>query len=407
MTQAPSTQAPFTQELGAWAAIRLVAGREVTTRVRTKAFKITTVVMLLAVIAFIFAIKLIGAGSGSKVGFTPSAAPLADPLRSVSAAVGETITISTVDQATGEQQIRDGNLDALVVGTPSGFTVVVKKELAGNLRSAFAVLVRQITLNEQIIRAGGDPAAVAAAVDSADFDVRTLEPAREYQVPRLVLGIIVGIVVYISIMLYGQMVAQGVVEEKSSRIVELLLTTIRPWQLMLGKVTGIGLVGLAQLAVVAIVGVGTGIATHSVNFPTSIAAGAAIWAVIWFLLGFLAYALIFAALGALVSRQEDVAGVTAPALMLIVLPYVLGISILPADPDNQVLAIASIIPLFAPTLMPMRIAMGVAPVWQVILAVALTIALIVVLVWLAARIYRNAVLRTGSRVKLTDALRAA
>ena len=102
-----------------------------------------------------------------------------------------------------------------------------------------------------------------------------------------------------------------------------------------------------------------------VSFPASIAVSAAGWAVLWFLLGYLAYALLFAALGALVSRQEDVGGVTAPALMVIVLPYVLGISILPADPENQFLAIASLIPLFAPTLMPMRIAMGVAPVWQV------------------------------------------
>ena len=109
-----------------------------------------------------------------------------------------------------------------------------------------------------------------------------------------------------------------------------------------------------------------------VSFPASIAVGAAGWAVLWFLLGYLVYALLFAALGALVSRQEDVAGVTAPALMLIVLPYVLGISILPADPENQFLAIASLIPVFAPTLMPMRIAMGVAPGWQVALSVSLT-----------------------------------
>lgn len=394
-------------ELGSWSAVRLVAGREITTRVRSKAFKITTVAMLIVVVGFILAIKLIGGGSGSKVGFTPSAAPLAGALASVAAAVNETVTISTVDQVAGEQQIRDGSLDALVTGAPSGFQVIVKKDLSGNLRSAFAVLARQIALNEQITKAGADPAAVAAAVDAATFDVRSLEPAREYQVQRLVLGIIAGIVVYISLVLYGQMVAQGVVEEKASRIVELLLTAIRPWQLMLGKVAGIGLVGLGQLAVVAVVGVGAGIATDAVNFPASIAAGTAIWSVIWFLLGFLEYALMFAALGALVSRQEDVGGVTAPALMLIILPYVLGISILPSDPENQVLAVASIIPLFAPTLMPMRIAMGVAPVWQVIVAVVLTLALIAGLVWLAGRVYRNAVLRTGSRVKFTDALRAA
>jgi hypothetical protein len=159
-------------------------------------------------------------------------------------------------------------------------------------------------------------------------------------------------------MLYGQLVAQGVVEEKSSRIVEILLTTIRPWQLMLGKVFGIGLIGLLQLGITAVVGVGAGLALDAFTFPTQIATTAAIWAVVWFLLGYLVYALLFAALGALVSRQEDVGGVTAPALMAIILPYVLAISILPGDPDNHFMAILSQIPFFLPMIMPMRIGAG-------------------------------------------------
>jgi ABC-2 type transport system permease protein len=89
----------------------------------------------------------------------------------------------------------------------------------------------------------------------------------------------------------------------------------------------------------------------------------------WFLLGYLAYALMFAGLGALVSRQEDVAGVTTPAMMVIILPYVLGISILPADPENNFLAICSIILVFAPTLMPMRIAMGAASTGEIALSI--------------------------------------
>ena len=119
-------------------------------------------------------------------------------------------------------------------------------------------------------------------------------------------------------------------------MVELLLTTIRPWQLMVGKVAGIGAVGLVQLGVVAAAGVVAGIATHAVSLPgldrrqRRRLGGGLVPA------GILAYALMFAGLGALVSRQEDVAGVTAPRLMVIILPYVLGISILPSDPENQV-----------------------------------------------------------------------
>ncbi len=390
-----------------WDAARLVAGRELTTRLRSRAFKITTAVLLIVVVGFSLAFKLIGSDGGSKVGFTPATAALVEPLRSLAGATDQSVTPSMVDRPAGEQMLRDGDLDALVVGSPSAFQVVVKKDLSANLRAVLTVLARQVALNEQITRAGADPAAVNAAVNAATVPVRTLEPAREFQTQRFVLSIIVGVLVYLALLIYGPAVAQGVVEEKSSRIVEILLTTIRPWQLMLGKVLGIGLIGLGQLILVAAVGVGSGLATGAINFPTSIAATIAVWAVAWFLLGYLVYGLMFAALGALVSRQEDVGGVTAPALMLIILPYVLGISILPSNPDNSFLTVLSLVPLFSPTLMPMRIALGAAPAWQIALSVGLTALLIVWLVWLAGRVYSNAVLRTGSRVKFTDALRGA
>jgi ABC-2 type transport system permease protein len=385
----------------------LVARREITTRWAMKSFRITTVVLLLIVVGFPFLMKIIGGDSGSTVAFTPSAAAVQQPFVSVAGAVGQTVTVSTVESAAGEQQLRDGSLDALVTGTPDALQVVVRKDLAPGLADAFAVLARQVALADQIDSLGGNPGTVAAAVDSATFGVRSLEPQSEFQTQRLVFGIIVGILVYMALMIYGQTVAQGVVEEKSSRVVELLLTTIRPWQLMLGKVTGIGLLGLGQLLVIAIAGVASGIATDTLTFPTNLAVGLTVSAVLWFLLGYLVYALMFAGLGALVSRQEDVGGVVAPALILIILPYVLGISVLPADPDSELMRWMSIVPFFAPTLMPMRVAMGVAPTWEVVLASALTVLLIVVLVWLAGRIYGNAVLRMGSRVRFRDALRAA
>jgi ABC-2 type transport system permease protein len=390
---------------GGWAAIKLVAGRELRTRLQSKAFKITTAALLILVVGFSVVFKLVGDTGGSKVGFTPSTAVLAQPLESLAGATDQKVTVSTVDQAAGEQQLLSGDLDALVTGSPTSFQVVVKKDLSSNLKAEFTVLLRQITLNNEIVKAGGNPASVNAAVEAAAVDVRTLEPPREFQAQRLVLAIIVGVLVYVALLVYGPAVAQGVVEEKSSRIVEILLTTIRPWQLMVGKVLGIGIIGLAQLGLTAIVGVTVGVLTKTINFPSEIAASIAVWAVVWFLLGYLVYALVFAALGALVSRQEDVGGVTAPAIMLIVLPYVLGISILPSDPDNKLMAALSLIPLFSPTLMPVRIALGSATAWQIAVSIALTLLLAVGLIWLAGRIYSNAVLRTGSRVKLTDALR--
>jgi ABC-2 type transport system permease protein len=207
-------------------------------------------------------------------------------------------------------------------------------------------------------------------------------------------------------MTLGQMVAQGVVEEKSSRVVELLLSTVRPWQLMAGKVLGIGLVGLIQVVIYGVIGLVGGAATGVLPNIGS-ATSAVIGLIIWYILGFLLYSLAFAGAGALVSRQEDAAGVVMPILMFVIAAWVVGISLVPSDPNNTVALIMSLIPMFAPTLMPMRIAMGVVPFWQYGLAVVLTVALIPALLWLAGRIYRNGVLRTGARVKLSEALKAA
>ncbi len=221
------------------------------------------------------------------------------------------------------------------------------------------------------------------------------------------LGIVAGILIYMSLLMNGQMVAQGVVEEKSSRVVELLLSTIRPWQLMAGKVLGIGFVGFVQMVVVGGVGIAAALGLDVLSISTSAAIGTVVWLVVWYLLGFIVYSLVFAALAALVSRQEDVGGVITPALMFVIVGYVIGISVLPSDPDNTLAEVLSVIPVFAPTLMPMRLAMGGVPVWEAALSVGLVLALIPALVWLSGRIYANAVMRSGSRVKLRDALRPA
>ncbi|HYS35384.1 MAG TPA: ABC transporter permease, partial [Pseudonocardiaceae bacterium] len=298
-------------------------------------------------------------------------------------------------------------LDALFVGNGQQISVVVKKNIDNNLRNALNVLARQAALDQQITQLHGDPAKVLTQTARATANVTPLEPPYPYQTQQLVLGIIAGVLIYISLLLNGQIVAQGVVEEKSSRVVELLLAAIRPWQLMAGKVAGIGLVGLIQILIIGIAGIAAGLATKVLTISVSAAAGTVAWLIVWYLLGFFMYAVVFAGLGALVSRQEDVGGATAPALMFLIIGYVLGVSILPSDPSNHLMEILSIIPMFAPTVMPMRLAMGGVAPWEAVVSVGLVVALIPLLIWLAARIYRNAVLRTGARVKLRQALRAA
>lgn len=388
--------------------VGLILMREVATRTRSKAYLLTSVLLVLAVAGLPVVLSLVGPGLSSTVGVTPSAAPVTTPL----------VTAASAGRPAGDDRagagrddrgtaIRAGQLDALVVGPAEAVRVVVKKNLDNRLRQAFDVLAQQQVLTAAIASAGGDPQEVRQAMAAARVEVRSLQPVPRYRGERIALGVLAGILVYGSLMIYGPGVAQGVVEEKTSRVVELLLATVRPWQLMLGKVLGIGLVGLLQFAVVAAAGLAAGLGTGQLRMPSSVAVGTVGWTLLWYLLGFLLYALLFAAAGALVSCQEDIGGVTGPILMLIIVPYVVGISVLPSDPDSGLARTLSLIPVFSPMLMPIRIALGVAPGWEMGLTVALTGLLTVALVGLAARVYRNSVMRTGARVPFREALRAS
>jgi ABC-2 type transport system permease protein len=392
-------------------AVGLVASREIGTRLRSKAYRISTLVMLILIVAVTVVLKLIGGSSGpdATVGFVPAAAPLAAPVTATAKSIGQNVATQQVpDQQAGVAKLNDGSIDALLVQDAQRVHVQVKKDLDPTLKNVLNVVAGQIALSEQIRGLGGDPAKIGAAVASASIDeLPPLQQPYNYDSQQLVLGIIAGILIYLSLMLNGQSVAQGVVEEKTSRVVELLLSTIKPWQLMAGKVLGIGTVGLIQMLAIGVVGLAAGLGLGVLTISVSAAIGTVVWLVVWYLLGFFMYSIVFAALGALVSRQEDVGGATMPALMLVIAGYVVGISVLPSDPSNSFAEVLSVIPVFAPTLMPMRLAMGGVPVWEAVLSVGLVVLLIPGLIWLAARIYRNAVMRTGAKVKLRDALSAA
>ncbi|WP_329058237.1 ABC transporter permease [Amycolatopsis sp. NBC_01480] len=392
-------------------AVGLVASREIGTRVKSKAYRISTLIMLILIVAVTVVFKLIGGSSGpdATVGFVPAAAPLAAPVTATAKSIGKNVATEQVpDQQAGVAKLNDGSIDALLVQDAQRVHVQVKKTLDPTLKNVLNVVAGQIALGEQIRGLGGDPAKVGAAVAGASIDeLPPLQQPYNYDGQQLILGIIAGILIYLSLMLNGQSVAQGVVEEKTSRVVELLLSTIKPWQLMAGKVLGIGTVGLIQMLAIGVVGLAAGLGLGVLTISVSAAIGTVVWLIVWYLLGFFMYSIVFAALGALVSRQEDVGGATMPALMLVIVGYVVGISVLPSDPSNSFAEVLSVIPVFAPTLMPMRLAMGGVPVWEAVLSVGLVVLLIPALIWLAARIYRNAVMRTGAKVKLRDALSAA
>ncbi|MDA3648206.1 ABC transporter permease [Saccharopolyspora indica] len=384
----------------------LVARREIRTRVRTRGFIIGTLAIIAIMGGYAALMAFIGnQASTTKIGVAPEAAAVAEPLRTAGEAYGQTFRISTVPVPAGEQQVRDGDLDALITGTPAEPRLVVKRAPDSSVEAALNAIVQQQAMNVELARSGVDPVAVRAAADNAHVAVTSLETDDPHRGERIALAIASGIVLYMFLIMGGQMIAQGVVEEKSSRVVELLLSTIKPTQLLAGKVVGIGLTNLLQMVVIAgaaLIAAGVG---GVLTLPSAALTSTLLWALAWFVLGFFTYATILAAASSLVSRQEELQNVISPVIMLLVVPFIIGVSVLPGSPDSTLAAVLSLVPGFSPTLMPMRIALGAAAPWEIAVALVLSIAAFALLLHLGGRIYSNAVLRTGSRVKLREALR--
>jgi ABC-2 type transport system permease protein len=329
---------------------------------------------------------------------------LAQPLGEAARGLGGITIRHVAGQATGESLVRSGRLDVLVSGSPLAPQVLVKNGLNATVQAALTGLVKQEALTAQLTAHGVNPVTVAAAVAHAGIHVHSLTPPRSRDTQRLVIALMVGIALFISLQVYGIQVAQGVAEEKESRIVEILLATIRPGQLLLGKVAGIGLVGLLQLAIIGAVALLLIERTHVVTIP-AFGAGDVAGGLFWFVLGFSLYAILFAAAGSLVSRVQEVQMATLPVVMGLVVGYLAGFAVVLPDPGSPASTAFSLVPFFAPVLMPERIATGDATAWQVVLAVALTLVSIGAVTQLAARIYANSVLKTGGRVGLGEALR--
>src|SRR5665647_1838750 len=198
-------------------------------------------------------------------------------------------------------------------------------------------------------------------------------------------------------------IATTVAMEKSTRISEVLLAILRPSQVLVGTVVAIGTVTLCQLLVLATPFAVAVQVTDKIGLPP-IAAADITLAVLWFLLGFALYAFLFAASAALVNKITEVNSAILPVTMTLVVGYMLAITVVTSDPSGGWSVLASLFPLSAPMAMPIRWAAGEVPVWQLLLAMALTAATAVLLVSVASSIYRRALLITGHRVKLREVL---
>lgn len=381
-----------------WSGTRLVAERALVESVRSKSFKVVTGILLLMSIAAVVVPQLLGGGGTTYTLATSGAAP-AEVVAALNAAgKSADFTVEYVTRGSEDDvrlAVRDGDATAGLAGDKMFITA----SGAGTFPVVVAQTVVALETSRRLSEAGLTPQQVTA--------LQSIRPPEQVIVGRVAdegrvaAGFAVGIVLYLALTFAGNAIATTVATEKSTRISEVLLAVLRPSQVLVGTVVAVGAVTLAQLLVLALPLV-ISVRVTSTSVLPSIAAADLTLAIVWFGLGFALYAFIFAATAALVDKVTEVGSAILPVTMSLVAGYLVAVTVVIADPGSPVSVGASLFPLSAPMAMPIRWASGDVPVYQLLLAMALTAVSAVLMVWLASSIYRRALLITGRRVKLRE-----
>lgn len=394
-----SDASPAPTDRGAWL---LVARRDFRVRLRDKGFAISTAITLTVLSAFILIRAYGGGGTPSYDLGVVGAASAGAPVAAVGDQQGVDIDVRAFpDEATGRQALSDGEIDALLQGE----RLIGQRDVPQQLRDVVQAAAVAERIRAALAQSGLPPEQLAQVLDPHPVDVEAVEPADPNRDSNAAVAFIGVILLYGQLFGYGVWVATGVIEEKASRVVEILLSAISPRQLLAGKVIGIGTLGIAQLAFIAAFAIGLSMATGAISIPAS-AVGAAALVLAWFVLGFAFYAGLFAVSGALVSRMEELQNAMVPINIIILVSFFISVGAL-QDPDSTVVVIASLLPFSAALAMPVRIVLGAATPPQIVASVVILVGSTLLLIPLAGRIYAGAVLRTGARVKLRDAWRAS
>ena len=380
--------------------VRLVAGREISTRIRDKGFLVGSAVLIVLILGMLVFQVVINSGTDTtRIAVVGGNAAVTDALQTQGDAMGTTVgVVAYDDERAARTAVEDGDVDAALLSPSGAQPELLVESGGGQTETLVQGAVQGMSISQQLADSG------VTLQSPPEVDVVALDPNADADLEAAIVALVGVVVLYSLLILFGQFVAQGVVEEKSSRVVELLLATMRPWQLLAGKILGLGLLGLAQMLVIAVVGVAGALVFDVVDLPGRLI-GTVITVVAWFVLGYAFYASVFAAAASLVSRQEDLASVITPASLLLVVGFVISIQAA-QDPTGTLSTVTSFIPGLSPLVMPVRQAAGGAEWWEVVVSVVLMLASIAAIVRVGGRIYSGALLRTGGKVKLREALQS-
>ncbi|HEX3553006.1 MAG TPA: ABC transporter permease [Thermoanaerobaculia bacterium] len=300
----------------------------------------------------------------------------------------------------GQGVLADGAVEYHARNTSNLFT-------QETLRDDLTEVVRRIRLQQ----AGIDPARMEELTKRVEVNPEQVPGTGTSGggVAGLIFAIVLFLLLYMSILIWGQQVMTGVLEEKGTRVIEVLISAITPFELMMGKLLGICLVGLTQLGIwltTLVVLTAPGIVTSLAFLPAgtklpSLTFGILANLVLLFILGFFAYATLYAAIGASFNNLQEAQQVASVAVVFVVAPAMV-INPIINDPNSTMAVTMSLIPLFTPLVMPLRIAIEMPPAWQLALAYVLTLSFVAGMIWIGSRIYRVGILMYGKKPTLQE-----
>jgi ABC-2 type transport system permease protein len=387
--------------------VAIIAAREMSERLRSRPFLISNLVIVVLILASVIVPTFLVDDSPTRVGYV---GPDAEQVTALAVAQQEAFEsevepVAVADHASAEALLEDGELDAALLDAT---TVLVERRLGPRLEALLASASNAVAVDAALTEAGidADERAALFAIEPLTIETR-VERADAVDVFDPAILVVYGAVflLYGLLAIYGQWVAQGIVEEKQSRVVEVLLSTVRPTELLTGKVLGLGALGLAQIVLFAALAAG-GLTLTDVMDMSAASWSSVALVIPWYVLGFLLYATLFAAAGALAARVEELQSVVMPVILILVAALFAAQFALTA-PDSTVATVAGLVPFTAPIVQPILLAVGQTTWWEVLLAILLAVAAIAILLPITGRIYRGGVLRTRSKVSFREAWRSS
>jgi ABC-2 type transport system permease protein len=386
----------------------LVAAREIRQRFRGRLFRAGTL-LILAVVAAAIVIPTLNKGKSpaQQVGVVGA---LSLPLRTAVIATGKSIgttvrLVPTADVAAARADLRSGRLDLVIVDSRE---IVVSKAISASDTSATAQLARAVSKTvgvQEAFEAAGLSAAQSAQLAGAKpLPVTSLQPGGSAATHTT--SFVGLILVFLMLTQYNTWTLIGVMEEKSSRVVEVLLAAVRPAHLLGGKVLGIGVVAFAQAALIVVFALGLARAVGS-DLLNGTAPLLLVCTLAWLVLGYAFYCWVYAAAGSMAERQDQVQSLALPLSLPIIFGYIIALTAAGSGNPSALVKVLAYLPPTAPFAMPVLVGLGAVTWWQFAASVALTLICTVAVARLATGIYRRAILRTGRRVRLREIVSGA